>query len=405
MKKIIQNILLSLTTFLLIFCFFEFFVVRPVILPQLPLRLHHLLHHGMSSMALPSKSQTPPKDYIMIVGDSHAQGMGDWYSSANRNLNSPYASHNTIFQETGIDTLAFGYSGEFHPHAYVSRPIDWYEYLKKTWFYSIPQPRVILAYFYEGNDVYDNIIQLEMKFKGKYNPATIDDPNEFRQFLEKVVIPNGQDYERRDSFAWYYNFVLLQIITNKEFKWVNDVKPADVTYQYLTPTSDENHLVTQISVDDSNLFMPDNALQGPPVWMSEGDIQKSLFIFRESIKYIQEYFNESEVKVVYLPSSVMNYNITSDTVQILDDTYDPVAKQVVGTSRVVNYSVVKKSSDTLFQSVKSITDALNIDLIDTRSTMQAASAIAPVHGPIDWNHFNQHGYETIAKAIKPHIKR
>ena len=77
-KKILTFILSATFFYILLELLF------PTIIMYLPLRLQPYLPHTIRPLAQSSKTNTIPKDYIMIIGDSYAQGAGDWYIDNNK---------------------------------------------------------------------------------------------------------------------------------------------------------------------------------------------------------------------------------------------------------------------------------------------------------------------------------
>ena len=43
-----------------------------------PLKLHSILGRGVDIFGQTSKNSVIPKDYLAIIGDSYALGLGDW---------------------------------------------------------------------------------------------------------------------------------------------------------------------------------------------------------------------------------------------------------------------------------------------------------------------------------------
>ena len=54
----------------------EYFIWRPL-LPYVPVPLHSELGR-LKALAQSSKDSYVPENYILIIGDSYAEGLGDW---------------------------------------------------------------------------------------------------------------------------------------------------------------------------------------------------------------------------------------------------------------------------------------------------------------------------------------
>jgi hypothetical protein len=81
---------LLLSYLLLEFVWFRLF------LPHVPLKLHAYLDSEIRLLAQSSKRGLVPEDYVALVGDSYAQGRGDWLLEADPNRNGPFASAHVL---------------------------------------------------------------------------------------------------------------------------------------------------------------------------------------------------------------------------------------------------------------------------------------------------------------------
>lgn len=112
LRKIATPIILIVISTALTYLLLELFLFR-YFLPILPLNTHVYLHEGIRALAQSSKRSTIPKDYIALVGDSYAQGFGDWFLNSNKNSNSDFHSAHIIHKRTGNDVLSFATGGSW----------------------------------------------------------------------------------------------------------------------------------------------------------------------------------------------------------------------------------------------------------------------------------------------------
>src|SRR5262245_8092442 len=117
--------------------------------PHLPDRADFFLQN--------SKASYVPHDYIALLGDSYAQGMGDWLLSVGGKHYRSYHSASVIHALFGKDVMTLGRAAAGSGEALVLRVTrilrDDYCYVFPT----IEPPRQFFIYFFEGNDIYDNI--------------------------------------------------------------------------------------------------------------------------------------------------------------------------------------------------------------------------------------------------------
>jgi hypothetical protein len=60
---------------------------------------------------------------------------------------------------------------------------------------------------------------------------------------------------------------------------------------------------------------------------------------------------------------------------------------------------VPARSDEICRLIQAEAARLGVGFLDTRSALRAASAKEPLHGPLDWAHFNRYGYTTLAEVL------
>ncbi|MGZ9092807.1 MAG: hypothetical protein ACXW3T_14800, partial [Rhodoplanes sp.] len=103
-----------------------------------------------------AKAGYVPRDYIALIGDSHAQGAGDWLWSVGYKNDRPYHSANVIRDLAGKDVITLGRGGAGSAEALVLRVSRILGESECYLFPPIELPRRFFIYFYEGNDIYDN---------------------------------------------------------------------------------------------------------------------------------------------------------------------------------------------------------------------------------------------------------
>src|SRR5215510_8934911 len=127
------------------------------ILPHIPDRAAFFLQG--------SKSEYVPRYYIALVGDSYAQGMGDWLFNNGGNRSKPYHSADVLHQLLHADVVSLGRAASGSAEALVLRITrifdDNYCYL----FPRIDEPKQILIYFTEANDIDDNNVLLDHQIR------------------------------------------------------------------------------------------------------------------------------------------------------------------------------------------------------------------------------------------------
>ena len=142
-------------------------IVFPFTIDMFPLKLHPILGKGVNILGQTSKNSVIPKDYLAIIGDSYAVGLGDWKREQVEKsfLSSPpFQSTHILYKKTGQDVVTFGKIGAGSISAAVEA-ITIFDYINSLWAFQLDKPKRILVYFYEGNDIYDNITDIFYRFE------------------------------------------------------------------------------------------------------------------------------------------------------------------------------------------------------------------------------------------------
>ncbi len=111
-----------------------------------------------------SKKEVIPNDYISIVGDSNVYGFGPWLYQNSWSMGQPtFATHHLLHNGLNRDIIAFGYPG-YGTFGSCLSMVSEMEMLKNSWIWSkIELPDRILVVFYEGNDLINNLHELEQR--------------------------------------------------------------------------------------------------------------------------------------------------------------------------------------------------------------------------------------------------
>ncbi len=381
--RLLSGVALSIVSILLSVSVIDLLVV-PLAFPWMPLSVQGYLKPSTRVLAQSSKRAAVPEDYIAIVGDSYAQGNGDWVQSVSPHTNPPYASYHLLHARTGRDIVSFGAAGASNPRGLVSEPLGTLAYLQKTWRYEFPKPDSVLVFFYEGNDITDNLRELRERWPG--GPLR---PDTFHRFLEQTVLAQSPHQRAVDTFNVTDNFVLSHAVFRAFKEFVKGSPPIDY---FNGDWSSET--VTEARVNNHLEQLPD-ALAGPALGTNEADIARGVFVFEQSLRYLHEQLPNVPMTVVYIPSPLTMYDVVSPTVS---------AKVATGAA-VFSTALISKSSDRIAAQIAAASAHVGARFIDVRPELRAAAAKTVVHGPKDWNHLNKTGQEAFANAILKHARK
>ena len=76
----------------------------------------------------------------------------------------PFHSAHVLHDKLKRDIISFGKSGSSNLQGYVGNPISWLNYIKNSRFAKLGNPDEIIVYFYEGNDLNDNLLDLKLRY-------------------------------------------------------------------------------------------------------------------------------------------------------------------------------------------------------------------------------------------------
>ena len=392
LKSISINLGLSLISIILFILTME--LVFPKILHKLPLPFYLGLAKDYKILGQYHKKFVIPVDYIAIVGDSHALGSGDWYLQVvkkHKLTQGDYHSAHILYNKTGRDVLSFGALGSGSLRGLVLKPISYFKHFNLLRDFELKQPKEILVYFFEGNDLSDNLIDIHNHYRDNYDMARIYDHEYFKTFIEKDILSTDRIYRGEVSYKnWLFSRFLVESVGDNIS---SEIKSGITKFKQVSPNFSGKVSPTNFDmakVGGNELPIP-HSTQQPALNLNEEQTRQAIYVFEQSLKYMAGFFNESEVTIVYIPSPISVYKWASPTITIVGGIGTPV-----GVTPVVR---VYKRSDEIFAQIKTIAEKYNHPLIDTRPPLRSTALKEPVHGPRDWYHPNKKGYEAIAQGI------
>ena len=392
MKTKYTNILLLLSSLLITYLAVEFLVFKHFI-RDLPLNRHIFLPESVQLFAQSSKRGViPEKDYIAIFGDSYALGYGDWLFSIDPNKNPAFHSAHVLHELTGKDIVSFGKSNRGSLGGIVLEPIKKYQYIHNLIFYEIPKPSTIIIYFYEGNDLDDNLKHIRRKYTGRYDADRIFDHDYFEIFIDDSV-------KEMTSFNVFKNFIFGRFICSIVAKNISSVIPAledekeNNTGMNEKQNEDLIKDTNKAAIGNTTVTLPP-FLQGPSLGLDNAQMKLALYVLDQSLRYIKNYFKETRYVVAYIPSVISSYDIVS---QYVSDAQSD--NQLYLTKDMYNHG------NYIADNVKHLTEKNGMYFIDTRPDLRNASGKEIIHGPNDWEHLNKKGYQVLARSVFEGLKK
>lgn len=355
-------------------------------LRYIPLRLQGQLPEDIRLFAQSSKAGVLPRNPVLLLGDSYAQGYGDWLLEANPNHNGPFHSAHVIHELTGRDVVALGVSGAGSAEGMAAFPAIAYAQADRSWYLRLPKPDVAVVYFYEGNDLNNNMSFLERR-------VTNPDASNLVEQIDRSLT----DYPRALSADTGpdLHFPLFRFVARLVRQaW------AEQTGTAREPVPEEptipSDLVNVVEVAGKATELPGH-LQSPALELMRGELERATLVYDRSLVFLLKLLPRTPVLVVYLPSPLSSYRLPGAE----------VSSQQYAHGRATRYPSrrVAEYSDAMCQLIRTATIGHGAGFLDLRPAIQAASETALVHGPHDFKHFNRKGMEVLGKAVAARIDR
>jgi hypothetical protein len=371
-KTHLANTTLVAVSVLLTYFVMEFVFFR-VLLPNMPLQLRPHLPDLADVLVQNSKSGFIPHDYIALLGDSYAEGIGDWLWQTEGNRAKPFHSANVIHDLTGRDVVSFGKGGAGSAEGIVERPAGVFSGNSCYLFPSVEPPSQMFIYYYEGNDVEDNL-GFEAKVQRRYghlDTQTID------RYLTDVYAAGN---------PWDCHLELLDTTTRMvKFLYEYYFAGADISPCAAGPNGARGN---RLLVAGQAVAAP--TLQGPALNLNPEAIRAAMAVLDRSLNWLRKRFEGVPTTVVYIPSPLTVYHHAGEDVSYCNVGLVPADK-------------VESNSDFISDLVQKTAANQGLPFLDARPTMRALAATTVIHGPRDWAHFNEAGYRALGAFIAAHV--
>ncbi len=359
-----------------------------VVLPVLPMKFRVYLPDRADFFLQASKSRYLPRDYIALVGDSYAQGMGDWLLSQNGRSSQPFHSADIIHELSGRDVVTLGRAAAGSAEAMVLRITrifgDAYCYLFPT----IEEPKRFFIYFYEGNDIDDNYKLLEHRIR----PRDSDVRASIDRFLDET-------YGAAVRWRCHGEFgdTIWQVI---RFHVKFGLNPNLVVKA--GPVAPINRIMIDGTATNAQAF------NVPSLALNEHQIDLGIVVYERALAWFRRRFPGIPATVVYIPSPATVYRYAGLQV-VSEDIYVPiVSDQEIGHMRLVSgrkfpVSSIYEGSHAMCERIRAVSLDQGTGFIDARPALRKEASIRAVHGPRDWNHLNEAGYRVLGKLVAEHL--
>jgi hypothetical protein len=371
LKAFALNSLTLIVSIILCYLMLELIFFR-VMLPNFRFNLRPFLPETPGVLVQTTKAGYAPRNYVAILGDSYAEGVGDEILQVGGDEARSYHAAHVIHDLTGRDVVTFGKGGAGSAEAYVRLPTRAIEGSRCMIFPTVEDPSQILAYFYEGNDIEENLA-FTAKVIQQYGRA---DARAIDAYL-------SEQYGTFGTWRCHLHFAdnISRIVRFLNEHYLKKTDP------FHTSEKAENAFV----IADKNAGAP--AVLGPALAVEPEKIRTAVDVFDHSLAWLRQRFARAPITVVYIPSPLSTYRLAAPSVayfMITDGGYQASASPA---------ERVAANSDLICNLVRDVSVRHGTGFVNARPALRAAAAAQPIHGPIDWLHFNHAGYKVFGEFL------
>jgi hypothetical protein len=366
----------------------------PRLLRFMPLSLQANLPPAVRLLAQSSKRGLIPRDYTALLGDSYAEGEGDWHLSVDGRFNPPYHSAHLLHDGGLGDVVSFGMSGSGSLSGIVLAPLGIEAYLEALdRFAPIGPPRQAMIYFYEGNDLNDNLRDLTARLLPRFDANQLFDQPYFQRAIESLVADDPLVRQAR-SMNWRRQFLSARFIA-ASVRRAMAPDPGPIPAVNLPIQMPAGQAINRARVGKELVELPDR-LQGPALELTEEEFRVSQWMFQQAVVFMAHHWTATQFVIVLVPSPLSCYALEGERVS---------ARSYEGRHAIFPRLMVRKNSDRIAGELRRVAGAAGFPFIDARPEIAAAAAERLIHGPRDWRHFNRAGYEALTRAILAGLSR
>jgi hypothetical protein len=349
-------------------------LVSRLLLDRVPLDHQAYLAPAMRALAQNSKAGIVPRPgYILLEGDSYAMGAGDWLKGASPFSSPRYHSAHLLRERTGRDVMSFGRSGLGSLGGFVGEPRRLRVCLNRLPLFSVPEPGLVILYFYEGNDLDDTLAELERWGR---------DPADRFAFLATLGAAPG--------CSFFDDFVLATALRRRVGALFHGPAAGD-DVEWPVPNVDRGDATANVvRIAGVRKVLP-LRLQGPSLGLSSAEVELALAAVEHALSENGTLHPDVPRLLVYLPSPLGSYPLLSRAVDV------QVYRK--GDPRRFPSAAVSARSDLMATRLRAACARAGVAFLDTRPALRAVAAQRLIHGPRDFKHYNESGYAALADAV------
>lgn len=398
-KDITYKILIVIISLIFVLLIVNFLIIKLSKKQNIPRQFAGTLTNYLFTYYPDTFEDSSINDYTAILGDSNAMGSGDAYLNGSYE----YSIGHFLHKKNSKSYLNYARGG-FGSLSSVSNylkliKLEKYNFFKKE----LNPPSEILFFFYEGNDLDENLKEYEINLK-KF--STIKDYVNFKinkriKIKKKDIIDvNFPILEFLRSIKFQFKDLLDNIIKSRNFESIyNNILIR------IKKIKGENVILANKDFlgSEKKFFWTNKTLDGRlfeirPIEAAAPDLNKlqkdtSLSIFFESLLFLKKNNKKAKIKIIFLPSPATSYEWSNPI------KYLPRYSKKKLDYREINYKENLENNLHIVKKIELFSKQNNFEFVDLTKKIQNKTKSTILHGPLDWVHFNLKGYEFISNSL------
>jgi hypothetical protein len=362
LKAFAVNALLVAASIIIAYLAVEFLFFR-VVLGSVDLTSRPFLPETAGVLVQTTKAAYVPRNYVAILGDSYGQGLGDEAVKAGYDEGRWVHAGTVAHGLTGRDVVTFAKAGAGSAEAYVMLPARAINGSHCAIFPTLEDPAQLFAYFYEGNDITDNLRFLT-RVREKYGRAGVSDIDAYL----------SDEYAR---YPWWKCHAQLGDVASRLVRFAHAEYTGEANEAPELPQRPDS-----LRLGEEVVAVP--PLEGPAIDVGDKDIEAGIVVLDRSLAWLRKRFPQAAITVVYIASPLALYHHVGSDVgygsRMPAEQALPRSRQICGLVRAASMQA-------------------QVGFLDTGPALRAAASIQTIHGPNDWHHFNAIGYRILGTAL------
>lgn len=326
-------------------------------------KLHNKLKKNPVFSLLSPDTFSQSRNKILFVGDSYTQGAGDAY----RDGIYDYSIAHLLARDKDVSVYNAGLGG--HGNLAAAKNAIWLDKLFKLSFVQedLPSFDKIVIFFYEGNDLNNNLKEYEI----------FDHPDS----IQKIIRLSEPSFSDSIWYGYLAGLDMVDLNMGRIIDFSLDMFSSDTSKH--DPINSDPEYKNEIHAGHSLWLAP--PLQAAAVELNNNELDNTIQMFFNSILALKEYFKVEHLEIVYIPSPTTIYS-RPEIIEI--QSYEN-RKFFISSLENSNKSKLIRERIQNFARQHKITFADSTDklIIEARNQL--------LHGPKDEKHLNKIGYEIL----------